>query len=101
MVGLSMDSGNPLAGESALKYSFGTNTAHVQIFGIRAISDTPYTGSTSFTWSGLDVNSDGSFHISGYNNDRSEVTFSSALHPALGYIDGDKQPVHRRRYPSI
>ena len=89
MVGLSMDSGSPLAGESALTYSFGTNTADVQISGIRAIGDTPYTGSTSFAWSSLSVNSDGSFYISGYNNDRSEVTFSSALHPTLGYIDGD------------
>ena len=89
MVGLSLDSGSPLAGESALTYSFGTNTADVQISGIRAIGDTPYTGSTSLTWTGLDVNSDGSFYISGYNNDRSEVTFSSALHPTLGYIDGD------------
>ena len=90
MVGRSMDGGSPLAGESALTYSIGTNTADVRISNIRAAGDVaPYTGSISFTWSGLAVNSDGSFHISGYNNDRSGVIVGTALHPTLGYIDGD------------
>ena len=89
MVGAAMDSASPLAGESALTYSFGDNTVDVRISGIRAVGDASYTGGTSLTWSGLAVNSDGSFYIPGYNNDRSDLTLSSALHPTLGYIDGD------------
>ena len=90
MVGAALDNGGPLAGEAALTYSFGANTVDVQMSNIRAVGDVaPYSGSTSFTWSGLDVNSDGSFHIAGYNNDRSGLTYSTALHPTLGYIDGD------------
>ena len=85
-----MDNGSPLAGESVLTYSFSANTVDVQISNIRAVGDVAsYSGSTSFTWSGLNVNSDGSFHIAGYNNDRSGLTYSTALHPTLGYIDGD------------
>ena len=85
-----MDNGSQLAGESALTYSFSANTVDVRISNIRAVGDVaPYSGSTSLTWSGLDVNSDGSFYISGYNNDRSGPTYSTALHPTLGYIDGD------------
>ena len=90
MVGAALDNGSPLAGESVLTYSFSANTVDVQISNIRAVGDVaPYSGSTSFTWSGLNVNSDGSFHIAGYNNDRSGLTYSTALHPTLGYIDGD------------
>ena len=89
MVGAAMDNASPLAGESALTYSFGDNTVDVRISSIRAVGDASYTGSTSLTWTDLAVNSDGSFYISGYNNDRSGVTLSSALHPTLGYIDGD------------
>ena len=90
MVGAALDNGSALAGEAALTYSFSASTVDVQMSNIRAIGDVaPYTGSKSFSWSGLDVNSDGSFHISGYNNDRSGLTYSSALHPTLGYIDGD------------
>ena len=90
MIGAAMDNGNPLAGESALTYSFSANTVDVRISNIRAVGEVaPYTGSTSFTWTGLAVNSDGSFYIPGYNNDRSDLTLSSALHPTLGYIDGD------------
>ena len=84
-----MDDGSPLAGESALTYSFGDNTVDVRISSIRAVGDASYTGGTSLTWTDLAANSDGSFYISGYNNDRSGVTLSSALHPTLGYIDGD------------
>ena len=90
MVGAALDNGGPLAGEAALTYSFSANTVDVQMSNIRAVGDVaPYSGSTSFTWSGLAVNSDGSFHIAGYNNDRSGLTYSTALHPTLGYIDGD------------
>ena len=90
MVGVAMESGSSLAGESALTYSFADNTVDVEISGIRAIDDVvAYTGGTSFAWTGLAVNSDGSFHIPGYNNDRSDLTLSLALHSTLGYIDGD------------
>ena len=90
MVGVATDTGSLLAGESALKYSFAANTVDVQISGIRAIDDVAaYTGGSAFTWSGLRVNSDGSFHIPDYNNDRSVSGLDSALHPTLGYIDGD------------
>ena len=90
MVGVATDTGSLLAGESALKYSFAANTVDVQISGIKAIDNVAaYTGGSSFAWTGLSVNSDGSFHIPGYNNDRSGVALDSALHPTLGYIDGD------------
>ena len=90
MVGVAMDSGSLLAGESALTYSFDAGTVDVEISDIRAIDEVlTYSGGNSFTWSGLRVNTDGSFHIAGYNNDRSGVTFDSAHHSTLGYIDGD------------
>ena len=90
MVGVAMDSGSLLAGESALTYSFAANTVDVEISDIRAIDDVAaYTGGKSFAWSGLSVNSDGSFYIPGYNNERSVSDLNSALHPTLGYIDGD------------
>ena len=91
MVGTDMRRSSKLVGNAALVYSFVDNTIDVDITNIRKdttagmTSYGDYNGPNSFSWPDLPVNSDASFYIRGYGNDRS----GTGLHPTLGYIDGD------------
>ena len=90
MLGVEERSGTQLFGDSAIVYDFANNTVDVELSrvspsGITQWFDGPYSGPSSFSWPGLTVNSDGSFYIPGYDNDRK----GSPLHPTLGYVDGD------------
>lgn len=82
----SIGNGAQLAGEAVLTYSVSDNTIDVAFAQVSAYDDSvTYSGPRSFTWNDLIVNSDGTFHIPGYTNDRS----GTRLHPTLGYIEGD------------
>lgn len=66
-------------GDAIITYNISTNTVDVEIHPLGYLND------LRFSWTGLTVNSDASFYIPGYGNDRS----GTGLHPTLGYIDGD------------
>ena len=88
MVGHTRSNGIELAGDAELQYDFAVNEVDLTLFGIgvsSVLSPHTYNGPSSMEWSGLRVNSDGSFYIPGYGNDRA----GTDLHPTLGYVDGD------------
>ena len=81
----SIGNGAQLAGEAVLTYSIADSTIDVALSQISSYGSVTYSGPRSFVWNDLEVNSDGTFHIPGYTNDRS----GTRLHPTLGYIEGD------------
>ena len=81
----SIGNGARLAGEAVLTYSISDSTIDVAFSQISAYGSVTYSGPRSFVWNDLEVNSDGTFHIPGYTNDR----IGTRLHPTLGYIEGD------------
>ena len=91
MVGRDMRQATPLVGDAEVEFSFADNTVDVTISEIRKTtvpgfdSYADYNGPEAFEWAGLRVNSDASFYIPGFGNDRSDTD----LHPVYGYIDGD------------
>ena len=91
MIGRDMRQATPLVGDAEVEFSFADNTVDVTISEIRKTtvpgfdSYADYNGPEAFEWAGLRVNSDASFYIPGFGNDRSDTD----LHPVYGYIDGD------------
>ena len=91
MIGTHIQLASKLVGTSEIVYSFADNMVDVNITNVRRDTTAgltslgAYEGPSSFSWDDLPVNSDASFYIPGYGNDRSGTT----LHPTLGYIDGD------------
>ena len=81
----SIGNGARLAGEAVLTYSISDSTIDIAFSQISAYGSVTYSGPRSFVWNDLEVNSDGTFHIPGYTNDR----IGTRLHPTLGYIEGD------------
>ena len=89
-------------GKAELTYDFSSNTVDLEITDIvsrnEEVGDDPslrparqlnpdylYTGPRALAWDDLRVNSDGSFRIPGYGNDKA----GTGLHPELGYVEGD------------
>ena len=76
MVGTSIsDSGPALAGEVVLTYSVADNEVDVDISNVRSYDDVSYTGPSSFSWSDLQVQSDGEFHLAGSQNNHISGSF--------------------------
>ena len=86
MVGVTRREGIELTGAAELEYDFGADHVDLTLDRIGNLNPTDaYNGPNSLEWSGLRVNSDGSFYIPGHGNDRA----GTDPHPTLGYVDGD------------
>ena len=76
MVGISIsDSGPALAGKVVLTYEVADNMVDVDISNVRSYDDVSYTGPSSFSWSDLQVQSDGEFHQAGSQNNHISGSF--------------------------
>ena len=76
MVGTSIsDSGPALAGEAVLAFSLADNEIDVEISNVRSYDDVSYTGPSSFSWSNLQVQSDGQFRRADAQNDHISGNF--------------------------
>ena len=69
------DSGPALAGEAVLAFSLADNEIDVEISNVRSYDDVSYTGPSSFSWSNLQVQSDGQFRRADAQNDHISGNF--------------------------
>ena len=72
-------------GRSKVEYDFTNHRVGVKFTEIAASAGGSYSGPPMISWKDVPQNSDGSFYIPGYGNDKD----STNPHPTLGYIDGD------------
>ena len=88
MVGTSIsDSGPALAGEVILTYEVADNMVDVDISNVRSYDDVSYTGPSSFSWSDLQVQSDGEFHQAGSQNNHISGSFYGSKTDEIGQGD--------------
>lgn len=90
MVGTSIsDSGPALAGEVALTYDVADNMVDVDISNVRSYDNVSYTGPSSFSWSDLQVQSDGEFHQAGSQNNHISGSFYGSATDEYGQRDAE------------